>query len=100
MNFIDLRSDTVTQPTPEMRLAMQSAELGDDLGPRAQQQVVGVGQQDPRAGLGQLGRRQPLDRSAGPDRHERRGFDHAVRRVQQAGPGLSGLVLPLEPEDA
>jgi threonine aldolase len=31
MNYIDLRSDTVTQPTPEMRAAMQRAELGDDV---------------------------------------------------------------------
>jgi threonine aldolase len=31
MQTIDLRSDTVTQPTPEMRLAMASAEVGDDV---------------------------------------------------------------------
>lgn len=29
--FIDLRSDTVTQPTPAMRRAMAEAELGDDV---------------------------------------------------------------------
>jgi threonine aldolase len=29
--FIDLRSDTVTQPTPAMRKAMYEAELGDDV---------------------------------------------------------------------
>jgi threonine aldolase len=28
---IDLRSDTVTRPTPGMRAAMQTAELGDDV---------------------------------------------------------------------
>jgi len=28
--MIDLRSDTVTHPTDEMREAMQKAELGDD----------------------------------------------------------------------
>ncbi|MFZ9883453.1 MAG: beta-eliminating lyase-related protein, partial [Candidatus Limnocylindrus sp.] len=28
---IDLRSDTVTHPTPEMRRAMASAEVGDDV---------------------------------------------------------------------
>src|SRR5258708_12308599 len=28
---IDLRSDTVTQPTPEMRRAMAEAEVGDDV---------------------------------------------------------------------
>ena len=29
--YIDLRSDTVTQPTPEMREAMARAEVGDDV---------------------------------------------------------------------
>ena len=31
MNIIDLRSDTVTQPTPAMRAAMLAAPLGDDV---------------------------------------------------------------------
>ena len=31
MQYIDLRSDTVTQPTPEMREAMAEAEVGDDV---------------------------------------------------------------------
>jgi threonine aldolase len=31
MNWIDLRSDTVTKPTPEMREAMFHAEVGDDV---------------------------------------------------------------------
>jgi threonine aldolase len=31
MQYIDLRSDTVTLPTPAMREAMASAELGDDV---------------------------------------------------------------------
>lgn len=31
MNIIDLRSDTVTKPTPEMRRAMMEAEVGDDV---------------------------------------------------------------------
>src|SRR3984957_18240466 len=29
--FIDLRSDTVTRPSPEMRRAMAEAEVGDDV---------------------------------------------------------------------
>jgi threonine aldolase len=29
--FVDLRSDTVTKPTPEMRQAMAEAEVGDDV---------------------------------------------------------------------
>jgi threonine aldolase len=28
---IDMRSDTVTQPTPQMRKAMSKAEVGDDV---------------------------------------------------------------------
>ena len=31
MDYIDLRSDTVTKPTPEMREAMAQAEVGDDV---------------------------------------------------------------------
>ncbi len=31
MNWIDLRSDTVTRPTPAMRAAMSAAEVGDDV---------------------------------------------------------------------
>src|SRR5512138_685653 len=31
MDFIDLRSDTVTHPTPAMRQAMAQAEVGDDV---------------------------------------------------------------------
>jgi threonine aldolase len=31
MDFIDLRSDTVTKPTPQMREAMAAAEVGDDV---------------------------------------------------------------------
>src|SRR5829696_5555268 len=31
VDYIDLRSDTVTKPTPEMREAMAEAEVGDDV---------------------------------------------------------------------
>ena len=31
MNLIDLRSDTVTRPTPPMRAKMAEAEVGDDV---------------------------------------------------------------------
>lgn len=31
MDWIDLRSDTVSWPTPEMRKAMAEAEVGDDV---------------------------------------------------------------------
>ena len=31
MRIVDLRSDTITQPTPAMRQAMANAEVGDDV---------------------------------------------------------------------
>src|ERR1700730_12065911 len=31
IEMIDLRSDTVTKPTPQMRAAMAQAEVGDDV---------------------------------------------------------------------
>ena len=31
MDWIDLRSDTVTLPTPQMRAEMAEAEVGDDV---------------------------------------------------------------------
>ena len=31
MHIIDLRSDTITKPTPAMREAMAAAEVGDDV---------------------------------------------------------------------
>ena len=31
MKYIDVRSDTVTHPTEEMRKAMYEAEVGDDV---------------------------------------------------------------------
>ncbi|MCK7503522.1 MAG: beta-eliminating lyase-related protein [Desulfobacterales bacterium] len=31
VRIVDLRSDTVTTPTPEMRRAMAEAEVGDDV---------------------------------------------------------------------
>ena len=31
MRIVDLRSDTVTHPTPAMRQAMYEAEVGDDV---------------------------------------------------------------------
>lgn len=31
VGVVDMRSDTVTKPTPEMRAAMAAAEVGDDV---------------------------------------------------------------------
>ena len=31
MRIVDMRSDTITQPTPSMRQAMSEAKVGDDV---------------------------------------------------------------------
>ena len=38
---IDLRSDTVTLPTPAMREAMANAELGDDVALECEYDAIG-----------------------------------------------------------
>ncbi|HWU77032.1 MAG TPA: low-specificity L-threonine aldolase [Rhodanobacter sp.] len=50
MNVIDLRSDTVTRPTPAMRAAMLEAEVGDDV--YGEDPTVNVLQQRLAADLG------------------------------------------------
>ena len=75
--FIDLRSDTVTRPTAEMRRAMAEAEVGDD--------VYG---EDPT--INRLERRaaEVLGKEAGlfvPDRHH--GKHHRRQAAHPARPG-------------
>ena len=64
---------------------VQAAERGHHLLTRPKRQVIGVGQEHPRAGRSELVGRQPLDRRLRADRHERRRLDRPVRRLQQAG---------------
>ncbi len=66
---------------------VQTAELDDGVDAGPQRQVVVVGEQDRGAELGQTPRIEPLDRAQGADRHEGRGLDHAVRRLQPAAAG-------------
>ena len=54
--------------------------------PGPQVQVVGVGQDDRRAGVADVVRRQRLDRGVRADRHELRRLDHAVGQRQAPGP--------------
>ena len=65
---------------------VQPAECRHHLLARPQGQMIGVGQQHPRPGGAELVGREPLDRRLGADRHERRGLDRPVPRLQQAEP--------------
>ena len=67
--------------------AMQAAMRRDHFQPRPQPQVEGVAQHDLRADLFQFERRHRLDRAIGADRHEGRGFDAAVGKLQRAATG-------------
>ena len=66
--------------------AVQTPERGNALGARSQHQVIGVAEDDPRAG-----RRYPLgghrlDCAGGAHRHEYRRFDSAVSGRQPPAP--------------
>ena len=67
---------------------MQSAHLADQFVPGAQVKVIGVGQQDRHAEIfGEIALGEPFDRGLGADRHEYRGFDGPVRRMEQSRAG-------------
>ena len=73
---------------------MQSAHLTDEFVPGAQVKMIGIRQQNRHAEIvGQVALRESLDGGLGADRHEDRGFDGAVRRMQQAcaGAGVRAL---------
>ena len=53
---------------------------------RLEIQVIGVAEDDLGAEVDEVAVSQRLDRSARPDRHERRRLDDAVRRAQLAAP--------------
>lgn len=110
MNAIDLRSDTVTWPTPEMRKAMYKAEVGDD-----------VHSEDPTVNrleelaAGRLGKEAALFVSSGTQgnliailTHCRRGDEIIVGRsahtfINEVGGaaalgGLSSFTIPIQPD--
>ncbi|MNN72297.1 hypothetical protein D3C81_1883210 [compost metagenome] len=68
---------------------MQPAEALHPLRPGTQHQVIGVAQQDVRAGLLDLIHRHRLDRGGGADGHEGGGADVAARGLQNAGAGAA-----------
>ncbi len=63
---------------------VQAAKRGDPLGARAQHQVIGVAQNDRRAGRFDRCRQHRLDRARGADRHENRRLEGAVGGLQPA----------------
>ena len=74
--------------------AMQSAELPDQLVAGAEEQVVGVGENDRRAEfLGEVALGESFDGGLSPDGHEHGSFDVAVSGVKyaRAGAGLGAL---------
>ena len=66
---------------------MQPTVAGDELLSGALGEVVGVGQDDLRAGLREVGRGQCPDRSLRANGHEHRGLNGPTRGVQDACTG-------------
>ena len=85
-----LKAARVGQHRPRPRgEAVESAHGADDVLPGTQVQVVGVAQDDLRAGARDIGRAQAPDHAVRAHRHERRGLHRPVRQGQRAGPGLA-----------
>ena len=71
--------------------AVESAHLTDWLVAGTKVEMVGVGEQDFDAEVvGEVALIETLDGGLGADGHEDRGFDDAVRGVEQAGAGAGG----------
>ena len=76
---------------PPVHKAMEPPQLPDQLLPRPDMEVVGVGELHLRPDLLKIIRGQaPLDRRRGPHIHENRRLDHAVHRLH-----MGGLCSPL-----
>ena len=82
---------------------VQAAQLADGLVARAEEQVIGVGQDDLGVELlDEIALGDALDRGLRAHRHEDRRLDVAVRRVEHAGarPGFRALGEDFERDDA
>ena len=88
--------EDVTAPVGE---AVETPEIGDEIGPGPQHQVVGVGQHhlDPEL-LEVRGAERPHHRP-GADGHEARGAERAARGVHHPGPRRPVGRLDVEPDD-
>src|SRR6185503_6030602 len=69
--------------------AVQPGMLCDDLDPGAQPQMKGVAEHDLRAGGGELFGRHRLYRAVSPHRHEGRGIDAPMRKLERPAPRLA-----------
>ena len=77
---------------------VQSAEGGDPLRPRPQHQMIGVAEDEPRAGCGHPLGGHRLDRRGGADRHKHRRLDHAMRGQKPPAPrGTLARQIPQTP---
>ncbi len=77
---------------------VQVAQLGDEIGAGPQHQVVRVAEHDLGAEVLHVRRRQRAHRCPGPDRHEHRRLEGALRRAHPPGPGqpVGGVDLDLD----
>jgi hypothetical protein len=66
---------------------MEAAVARDEGVARAEIEMVGVAEDDARAHLGEIARQHALDGGTRADRHEHRGVDRPVRRVEHPAPG-------------
>src|SRR5712691_8605233 len=78
--------------------AVEPAQLRDQLRPRAQQQVVGVAEDDLRADVRQVVGSDRLHRARRPHRHELRRVDAAMGQLEHAAAGGAVLVGDREGE--
>ena len=93
----DLEASGVGEDRPvPLHEPVEAAVRGDDLGARAEVQVIGVAEDDLRAELPQLARLDGLDRRLGADGHEAGRLDHPVGRHETSG--ASGSVARLDRE--
>jgi hypothetical protein len=86
----DLKTAAVGQkrmrPTHEL---LYAAQFGDELRARPQHQVIGIGQDNPRAGGGYLLGRLGLDERLRAHRHKNRRLDYRPRRGEAAATRLA-----------
>ena len=97
LEAVDLEAARVGEhgPAPGHE-AVEPAQPPDPLVARAEVQVVGVPEDDPRAQLDEVPRREGLHAPRRAHRHEDRGLEHAARRLET--PAAGGAVLGQELE--
>ena len=93
--IIDLRSDTVTKPSPEMRRAMAEAEVGDDVFIGSNASLVAPVKIGEGAYVGSgsvISKDVPADALAlaRAPQEERLGWAARMRKRRQRGPGNNG----------